>query len=164
MSAEPMTSPSVGPVAPAVRDLQRRITALEAHIVSIVQRQAAVSGPIRRAFFGVVTEWQGNRVSVAPMPFGDPNDWLTADYSDEDAVICDCFAPYQLFIKYLTPVEAVQYWNTDRPIVRPLHLMTDDHADPELPYWEPEPDELEDAAAFTGVPPSMDDINCPGGE
>lgn len=155
-------------VEATIRDLVARVVDLEQRVASISQRQGAATGPIKRAFFGVVTKWQKNKVTACPMPFGDPNDWGSAEY-DEDHEICNCYAPGQLFgedsgARDVVPVMAIQFWNTDRPIVIPLYLLVDDHAEPDLPYWEPDPSELEDPAEVTGGPPAFDDINCPGEE
>lgn len=162
MSSEPQASPTIGPLPNAIRLLKEQVRQLTERLDNL-QRQAPATSPIKRAFFGVVTKWQKNKVTACPMPFGDPTDWLTADY-DEANEVCKCFSPFQLFERDVTPVIAIQFWNTDRPIVFPIHLATDDFDDPELPYWAPSADELEDPAAVTGGPPSFDDINCPGEE
>lgn len=134
MSANPRGAPGQPPVDVELRTLRARVEALEAQIASLPVRTAAPSHPIVDAGFGVVTKWEKNVVSVRMMPFGNPADWKTADYgpeADTSNEITNCFAPFQLFAKNVTPVIWLRMANMDRPIVIPIH--------PDVDKWDPKP-------------------------
>lgn len=124
---------------------------------------------LRYCAFGVVSQWEKDKVAFTPMEFGDPNTWATtAVYRTENEVAL-AFAPRQIFNKRgvagrtPTPCLLIHPYNCDRPIIIPLHPEVDTwNPKPSLPWTEPAPGELETPATVVipNEPPGgWNDIN-----
>lgn len=118
--------------------------------------RAGGAGAVRECAFGVVSQWEKNKVAFIPMEHGDPNTWATtAVYRTPNEVLV-AFAPRQLFNKRgvsgRTPTPCILLWpyNSDRPIIIPLHPDVDTFdPKPSLPWTEPTAGELETPATVT---------------